>query len=104
MGRAGKVIPIVVRVGRDRGSGREAPWRPPAGGPECGSAIVRDLEVVFLRCPLFACPARVRERLRFFASRGAMDIEGLGDKLVEHLVATGIVRDYAHPYRALIQI
>ena len=97
--KAGKVIPHVVRVEKHRRTGAEVPWTPPTVCPECGTAIVKDPDGVFLRCPLFACPARVRERLRFFASRGAMDIEGLGDKLVEQLVATGIVRDYADLYR-----
>ena len=97
--KAGKVIPHVVRVEKHRRTGAEVPWTPPTVCPECGTAIVKDPEGVFLRCPLFACPARVRERLRFFASRGAMDIEGLGDKLVEQLVATGMVRDYADLYR-----
>jgi DNA ligase (NAD+) len=53
---------------------------------------------VFIRCPDVDCPARCRERLKFFASRGAMDIEGLGDKLVEQLVATKLVKDYADLY------
>ncbi len=97
--KAGKVIPHVVRVERHRREGELAEWRPPAECPECGAGIVRDPEGVFLRCPNVDCPARVRERLRFFASRGAMDIEGLGDKLVEQLVATGLVRDYADLYR-----
>ena len=97
--KAGKVIPHVVRVEKHKRSGDEIPWTPPTECPECGTGIVRDPDGVFLRCPLVACPARVRERLRFFASRGAMDIEGLGDKLVEQLVATGLVRDYADLYR-----
>ena len=97
--KAGKVIPHVVRVEKHRRTGNELPWTPPTECPECGTGIVKDPDGVFLRCPNVACPARVRERLRFFASRGAMDIEGLGDKLVEQLVATGLVSDYADLYR-----
>ena len=97
--KAGKVIPHVVRVERHLREGDLPPWSPPTECPECGTGIVRDAEGVYLRCPNVACPARVRERLRFFASRGAMDIEGLGDKLVEQLVATGLVKDYADLYR-----
>ena len=97
--KAGKVIPHVVRVERHLRKGDPPEWRPPAECPECGTPIVRDPEGVYLRCPNVDCAARVRERLRFFASRGAMDIEGLGDKLVEQLVATGLVRDYADLYR-----
>ncbi len=100
--KAGKVIPHVVRVEKHRRTGAEIPWAPPTECPECGTAIVKDPDGVFLRCPNVGCPARVRERLRFFASRGAMDIEGLGDKLVEQLVATGLVGDYADLYRLTI--
>jgi DNA ligase (NAD+) len=96
--KAGKVIPHVVRVEKHLRRGDPQPWRPPSTCPECGTALVRDPEGVFIRCPDIDCPARVRERLRFFASRGAMDIEGLGDKLVEQLVATGLVRDCADLY------
>jgi len=60
--------------------------------------VVKDPEGVYIRCPNVHCPARCRERLRFFASRGAMDIEGLGDKLVEQLVERGLARDYADLY------
>jgi DNA ligase (NAD+) len=96
--KAGKVIPHVVRVEKHLRRGDPPPWAPPSECPECGTALVRDPDGVFIRCPDIACPARIRERLRFFASRGAMDIEGLGDKLVEQLVATGLVRDCADLY------
>ena len=96
--KAGKVIPHVVRVEKHLREGRLERWSPPTHCPECGTPLVRDPEGVFIRCPDVDCPARRRERLRFFASRGAMDIEGLGEKLVEQLVATGLVRDYADLY------
>jgi DNA ligase (NAD+) len=96
--KAGKVIPHVVRVEKHLRKHRHGPWQPPTDCPECGTAIVKDTDGVYLRCPNVDCPARCRERLRFFASRGAMDIEGLGDKLVEQLVATGLVKDYADLY------
>ena len=64
----------------------------------CGTALVKDPEGVFIRCPNVDCPARCRERLKFYCSRGAMAIEGLGDKLVEQLVAAGLVKDYADLY------
>ncbi|RLS32160.1 MAG: NAD-dependent DNA ligase LigA [Planctomycetota bacterium] len=101
--KAGKVIPHVVRVEKHLRQGNEAPWIPPADCPECGAAIVKDPEGVFLRCPNVVCPARVKEQLRFFASRGAMDIEGLGDKLVEQLVAAGLVRDFADLYQLKVE-
>ena len=96
--KAGKVIPHVVRVEKHLREGHSPPWVFPAECPECGTAVVKDEEGVYIRCPNVDCPARCRERLRFFASRGAMDIEGLGDKLVEQLVSTGLVKDYADLY------
>ena len=97
--KAGKVIPHVVRVEKHLREGRLLVWHPPKECPECSTPVERDPEGVYIRCPNVDCPARMRERLKFFASRGAMDIEGLGDKLVEQLVATGLVRDYADLYR-----
>ncbi len=96
--KAGKVIPHVVRVEKHLRKGHPPAWEFPTECPECGTGLVKDEEGVFIRCPNVDCPARARERLRFFASRGAMDIEGLGDKLVEQLVATGLVKDYADLY------
>jgi DNA ligase (NAD+) len=96
--KAGKVIPHVVRVEKHLRKGHSPPWTFPTECPECGTAVVKDEEGVYIRCPNVDCPARCRERLRFFASRGAMDIEGLGDKLVEQLVSTGLVKDYADLY------
>jgi len=96
--KAGKVIPHVVRVEKHLRCERLPRWQPPDHCPECHTPTERDPEGVFIRCPNVHCPARVRERLRFFASRGAMDIEGLGEKLVEQLVAAGLARDYADLY------
>ena len=101
--KAGKVIPHVVRVEKHLRQGTLRKWHPPTECPECGTALVRDPEGVFIRCPNVDCAARARERLKFFASRGAMNIEGLGDKLVEQLVATGLVRDYADLYRLTVE-
>ncbi len=96
--KAGKVIPHVVRVEKHLRKGHPRTWKFPTECPECGTAVVKDEEGVYIRCPNVDCPARCRERLRFFASRGAMDIEGLGDKLVEQLVSTGLVKHYADLY------
>ncbi|MFM8415852.1 MAG: NAD-dependent DNA ligase LigA [Planctomycetota bacterium] len=97
--KAGKVIPHVVRVEKHLREKRLPVWHPPTECPECQTALVKDPDGVYIRCPNVDCPARCRERIRFFASRGAMDIEGLGDKLVEQLVATGLVTQYADLYR-----
>ena len=60
---------------------------------------MKDENGVYIRCPNPECPAQVKERLRYFASRGAMDIEGLGDKLVDQLVESGAVKGYGDLYR-----
>jgi DNA ligase (NAD+) len=101
--KAGKVIPHVVRVEKHLRKGRLPAWTPPTECPECGTPVERDPDGVYIRCPDVDCPARRRERLRFFASRAAMDIEGLGDKLVEQLVATGLVKDYADLYSLTVE-
>jgi DNA ligase (NAD+) len=92
------VIPHVVRVEKHLRTKRLKTWVPPTECPECGTPLVKDADGVYIRCPNVDCPARCMERLRFFASRGAMDIEGLGDKLVEQLVSTGLVKDCADLY------
>ncbi len=96
--KAGKVIPHVVRVEKHLRERRLPKWTFPTACPECSTPLERDPEGVSIRCPNVDCPARRRERIKFFCSRGAMAIEGLGDKLVEQLVTTGLVKDYADLY------
>ena len=96
--KAGKVIPHVVRVEKHLRSRKLSKWCFPEYCPECNTELVREQHGVYIRCPNNPCPAQQRERLKFFASRNAMDIGGLGDKLVEQLVATGMVQDYADLY------
>lgn len=96
--KAGKVIPHVVRVEKHLRSRKLSKWCFPEYCPECNTELVREQHGVYIRCPNNQCPAQQRERLKFFASRNAMDIGGLGDKLVEQLVATGMVQDYADLY------
>ena len=99
--KAGKVIPHIVRVETHERHGEPPAYRFPTDCPECGAALVRDAGGVYIRCPNSGCPAQLRERLRFFAGRDAMDIEGLGDKLVEQLVGrgAGLVRSFGDLYR-----
>jgi DNA ligase (NAD+) len=97
--RAGDVIPAVVRVLVERRTGAEQVIVPPQYCPECGSAVVRIADEVALRCMGLACPPQIRESLKHFASRNAMDIEGLGDKVVEQLLSLGLVRTVADLYR-----
>ncbi len=97
--KAGKVIPHIVRVEQHLRTKELAKFEYPTRCPECDTPVVKDEGGVYIRCPNLACPAQVRERLRYFASRNAMDIEGLGDKLVDQLVDTGAVRTYGDLYR-----
>jgi DNA ligase (NAD+) len=90
--RAGDVIPYVVKVLDPHRHGRSKPFEMPAKCPVCGAKVVRPEDEVAYRCTGADCPAQMKQRLRFFAYRGAMDIEGLGEKLVEQLVDKGIVK------------
>ncbi|MGB6546572.1 MAG: NAD-dependent DNA ligase LigA, partial [Candidatus Acidiferrales bacterium] len=95
--RAGEVIPHVVKVvaeGKDR-----RPVRVPEKCPECGSRIHKDAEEVAYRCVNAACPAKRRESLLHFAGRHAMNIDGLGEKVVDQLIEKDLVRDVADLYR-----
>jgi len=89
--RAGDVIPKVVKIVADLRPPHTEKFHLPDSCPVCGTAVVRAEGEVALRCPNRRCPAKLRERLRHFASRNALDIEGLGEKLVDQLVERGLV-------------
>jgi len=95
--RAGEVIPHVLQVVKH--GKEEKRFRMPEKCPECGTKIHKDEEGVAYRCVNVSCPARRRESLLHFASRHAMNIDGLGDKLVDQLVEKGIVKDFADLYK-----
>jgi DNA ligase (NAD+) len=97
--RAGDVIPYVVKVLTARRSGREKRFHMPRACPVCGAEVVRPEGEVAYRCIGLSCPAQLKQAVRFFGARGAMDIEGLGEKLVDQLVDRGLVRDLADLYR-----
>jgi DNA ligase (NAD+) len=97
--KAGKVIPHVVRTEKHQRKGELPKFHFPTKCPECHTKLVKDERGVYIRCPNLQCPAQVRERLRYYASRNAMDIEGLGDKLVEQLVDEKLVSGYGDLYR-----
>ena len=96
--RAGDVIPEVVAVVKERRTGKERPFRMPERCPVCGAKVVRLPDEAAHRCTNSACPAQVKERIRYFASKNAMDIEGLGVKLVAQLVDRGLVKDVGDLY------
>ena len=96
--KAGKIIPHIVRVEKHLRQGRLRKFAFPTDCPVCGTQAVKDEGGVYIRCPNNECPAQLKERLRYFASRQAMDIEGLGDKLVDQLVAAGMVKGFGDLY------
>jgi DNA ligase (NAD+) len=93
--KAGDVIPEIVRpILEKRPAGSEA-WVMPSRCPACDTELVREADEVVRRCVNPLCPAQRRERLRHFASRGSMNIEGLGESIIDQLVDTGFVADAA---------
>jgi len=96
--RAGDVIPEVVKAIETKRTGREKPFKIPEVCPECGSEVVRLAGEVAHRCIGIACPAQIRGHIKHFSSRGGLDIEGLGDKLVSHLVDQELIQDPADLY------
>jgi DNA ligase (NAD+) len=97
--KAGRIIPHIVRAEKHERKGELPAFEYPTRCPECETDLVQDEGGVYIRCPNLQCPAQVKERIRFYASRTAMDIEGLGDKLVDQLVSTGLVATYGDLYR-----
>ncbi len=93
--RAGDVIPEVVRSIPDRRTGEERPFAMPDECPVCGARVERAEGEAVPRCSGLNCPAQLKGRIRHFASRRAMDIDGLGAKLIDQLVDRGMVRDVA---------
>ena len=96
--KRGEVIPKVVEVVKSRRRGRPRRFRMPATCPACGEPVVRPSGEVDTRCENVSCPEQVGGRIRHFASRGAMDVRGLGSALVRQLVSEGLVGDYGDLY------
>ncbi len=97
--KAGKIIPHVVRVELHRREPSSQAYVFPTHCPECESSLVKDEGGVYIRCTNATCPAKLRQRLRFFASRDAMDIDGLGERIVDQLVEANLVQNYGDLYR-----
>src|SRR5262245_4157561 len=96
--KAGDVIPRVVAPVPSLRPERSEPWVMPTACKFCGSALRRDEEEVVWRCENTSCPARLRRSLEHFASRTAMNIEGLGESLVDQLIERGLVHDFGDLY------
>ena len=97
--RAGDVIPEVVRVIPEKRTGKEKKFRLPDRCPVCGSEVDRPEGEAVARCTGIACPAKLKETIFHFASRDAMNVDGLGEKIIEQLVDRGLIKDYADLYR-----
>ncbi len=96
--RSGDVIPHVVSVMKERRTGKERPFAWPKKCPVCHTAVFRPEGEVVSRCVNPSCPARIRESVLHFASRRAMNIDGLGEALVDQLLAKGLVREIPDLY------
>lgn len=96
--KGGEVIPKVVQVVESLRTGKEKPYVFPEQCPVCGGALHRIDEEAAHRCVNASCPAQIKARILHFASRNAMDIDGLGDKIVDQLVDDGLVHDFTDLY------
>ncbi len=96
--KAGEIIPEIVSVDLSHRTGSEEPFEMPQFCPVCGSKAVRLPDEAALRCPNRSCPAQMNEEIRHFASRGCMDIRGLGERVAAQLVESGLVKDLADIY------
>ncbi len=96
--KAGKIIPHIVRVEKHRRESELPAYAFPTNCPECNSELVKDPQGVYIRCVSKQCPAQWRQRLRYYATRDCMDIEGLGDKLVNQLVDSNLVSSFGDLY------
>ena len=97
--RAGDVIPEVVKVITSKRTGEEKTFNMPDSCPVCDSSVIRSENEAALRCINSSCPAQVKERIKHFASKGAFDIDGLGEKLIEQLVDKDLLFSYADIFR-----
>jgi DNA ligase (NAD+) len=95
--KAGEIIPQIIEVKTK--AAVSVLFEIPTKCPSCGSAVARDKEGVYIRCPNPDCLGQLKERLKYFAGRGQMDIEHLGDALIEQLVEAGLVRNFADLYK-----
>jgi DNA ligase (NAD+) len=97
--KGGDVIPKIVAPVLSKRPADSAPWGMPRTCPACGSDLQREQDEVVWRCMNASCPAKLRRGLEHFASRRAMNIEGLGESIVDQLIIAGFVKDYSDLYR-----
>ncbi|MCC7350795.1 MAG: NAD-dependent DNA ligase LigA [Phycisphaerales bacterium] len=97
--KAGEVIPYIVRAIADHRPKQAAAIVPPTTCPSCGAPVEKEPDTPYIRCVNPACPDQLKERLRWFCARNQMDIENLGEKLIDQLVDRGLVKTFADIYR-----
>ena len=97
--KAGEIIPYIVRSEPSLRTGKEKPFVFPKVCPVCGADVVKDAKGAFYRCTGTDCVAQLKRRVRSYAARSAMDIENLGEEIVEQLVDTGLVKTLADIYK-----
>ena len=97
--KAGKIIPHVVRAEPEHRAAGSRVYQFPSECPACGTALVKEEGGILIRCPNAQCPAQLQRRVEFFASKEAMDIDGLGGKAVALLIESGLIRSIVDLYR-----
>lgn len=97
--RAGDVIPYIAEVLKEKRTGKERKFKMPSRCPVCGARVIREEGEAAYRCIGANCPAKLKEAIKHFASKGAMDIDGLGEKLVGQLVDRKLVKDFSDLFR-----
>lgn len=101
--KAGDIIPEVVSVCKDMRTGKEMPYQFPKYCPSCGEPVYRDADEAATRCTNSACPAQIERNIEHFASRDAMNIEGMGPAVVKSLISAGLVKDISDLYSLKIE-
>jgi len=101
--RAGDVIPEVVTPIKSKRTGNEKKFKMPDYCPVCGTKVVQKKGEVAIRCPNKNCPAQIRAALKHFVSKGAMDIEGIGERIIDQMIEKGLVKEEPDIYYLTIQ-
>lgn len=101
--KAGEIIPQIIEVVKKKRKKGTRKFKMPDKCPVCGTKLFREADEVAWRCVNASCPAQIKARLLHFSGRGALDIEGLGWKLVEQLIAKGLVKDFADLYSLTVE-
>ncbi len=96
--KSGEIIPQIVEVVKSKRTGKEKPFIMPLKCPVCDSKVFKSKNEVAIRCENISCPAQVKERILHFSGRTAMDIENLGEAIVNQLVDRGLIKDYGDIY------